>query len=115
MATTPQFDPTKKFATVRGEPGVGYLQGGNWFTPQRTFIKSNGAAKEVPAAVAVPPPPPLEEPVAAVEVPAPPPATPMELLENDLAAARAIVGKLPSEENIERVEELEVKLSAMTE
>lgn len=35
----PEFDATKPFAEVRGEPGVGYVQGENYFSRDRLFVK----------------------------------------------------------------------------
>lgn len=74
MQKIPQFDPTRKFSTVRGKPGVGYLQAGHWFSPQRFFVSTTEAAP-VPSNVAtdkqVPPPPPPPEEIVA-KVPPPP-------------------------------------------
>lgn len=35
----PEFDPCKPFAEVRGEPGVGYVQGENYFARDKVFVK----------------------------------------------------------------------------
>jgi hypothetical protein len=33
------FDPAKPFAEVRGEPGIGYVQGENYFARDKAFVK----------------------------------------------------------------------------
>lgn len=36
---SPEFDPRKPFAEVRGEPGVSYVQGENYFARDKAFVK----------------------------------------------------------------------------